>query len=188
MSFLAASLLGSYSGAAAAGLGTGAPSTSVAGDSCNGIFHGSPPGSLVETTSAGPNDNAVTPGQVISVTLTWNPSDFGGNPPSKTDMCVEIGSQIWATLSQEHKPGPSGVTDTFDFTVPGDTGGLPICARAAVSGPITSTEKSGILCYAVLAAATPEAPSVLLFPLLGLCIVAALLLVRRYRARPSSDT
>jgi hypothetical protein len=67
------------------------------------------------------------------VTLTWNPNDLGGNPPAKTEDCVEIGSQISTGLSQEHVPGPTSGTDTFTFVVPlNGTGGQQICDRGAV--------------------------------------------------------
>lgn len=182
LSLLGASLLG-VSGAAATGQ-SGAPSgTAVTGNSCHGVFMGNPPGSLVETSSAGTNDSIVNPGQAITVTLTWRPTDFGGNPPSKSDMCVEIGSRISTTLSQEHKPGPGGGTDTYSFTTPDATGGQPICVRAAVSGGMTSTEKSAILCYEFLPAATPEVPTAILLPVVGLLVGAgAVLLSRRRRA------
>ena len=93
--------------AAAAGGAAPAPGL-VTGDSCNGVFHGNALGSLVETGSAGPSGGVVEPGQTITVRLNWNPSDFSGSVPDKTDVCVEIGSQISASLSQEHKPGPPG--------------------------------------------------------------------------------
>jgi hypothetical protein len=159
--------------------------TMVTGNSCNGVFNGAPSGSLVKTTSAGPNGSTVSPGQTITVTLTWNTGDFGGSAPSKTDDCVEIGSQISATLSQEHKPGPSGGTDTYTYQVPsGGTGGQQICDRGAVSGPNVSTEKSATLCYAVMGAATPEVSKVLLLPATGALVAGAgILLVRRRRPR-----
>jgi hypothetical protein len=138
---------------------------------------------LVETTSAGPDNSTVAPGQTVTVTLTWNPSDFGGGPPSKTDDCIEIGSQISAALSQEHKPGPGAGIDTFTFTVPNGTAGQPICTRSAVSGPLSSTEKGGVLCYELLAVATPEAPVALLFPVVGLLLGSAGFLYVRQRRR-----
>jgi hypothetical protein len=64
--------------------------TMITGSSCNGAFNGAATGSLVETTSAGPNNSTVSPGQNITVTLTWNTGDFGGHAPSKTDDCVEM--------------------------------------------------------------------------------------------------
>ena len=180
---LIAALLGVASVAAAAKPGGGPTSTAITGNSCHGVFSGNPPGSLVESTSAGASDDPVTPGQMITVTLTWNPQDFGGNPPAKTDLCVEIGSQVSATLSQEHKPGPNGGWDSYTFTAPYGNGGQPICVRTAVSGPITSTEKSAILCNSVLAAATPEVPQTILLPLAGLLVGSGgLLFLRRRRA------
>jgi hypothetical protein len=138
----------------------------------------------VKSTSAGPNGSTVTPGQTITVTLTWNPSDFGGTAPSHTDDCVEIGSTLSATLSQQHKPGPSGGTDTFSYVVPsGGTGGQQICDRGAVSGATHSTEKSAILCYTVMGVATPEAPRALLLPAAGALVAGGgLVLVRRRRS------
>jgi hypothetical protein len=160
--------------------------TMVTGHSCNGAFDGVATGSLVKSTSAGPNNSTVTPGQSITVTLTWNPSDFGGSAPSKSDDCVEIGSSLSTSMSQEHKPGPAGGTDTFSYTVPsGGTNGEQICDRGALSGtgPISGIEKSDILCYTVMAAATPEVPKALLFPAAGLAVGGGgLLLARRRRA------
>ena len=188
LSFLVASFLGVPETATAAGPVNGSGATAVTGNSCHGVFSGSPPGSLVETTSAGGSGNTVTPAQPITVTLTWNPGDFGGNPPSKTDLCVEIGSQVSGDLSQEHKPGPGGGTDTFNFSTPSMTGGQPICVRTAVSGPATSTEKSAILCYSVLAAATPEVPQTILLPLAGLLVAGGgVLLSRRRRANRQTN-
>jgi hypothetical protein len=171
-----------------------AAETTVTGNSCNGVFSGAPSGSLVKTTSAGPNNSTVSPGQTITVTLTWYPSDFGGNAPNKSDDCVEIGTTISATLSQEHKPGPTGGTDTFTYTVPsGGTNGQPICDRARVAGTLNGTsvgDKSAILCYTVMGAVTPEVPKALLLPVAGLAVGGGgLLLARRRRAgtRPQNQ-
>ena len=166
------------------------PGTTVTGHSCRRVFRGNPTGSLVETTSAGPNDSTVSPGQTIQVTLTWNRNDFGGNPPAKSENCVKIGSHISKSLSREHEPGPSAGSDTFSFTVPVDgTGGQQICDRSAVSGTAVSTEKSAILCYTVMAAVAPEVPKALLLPVAGLLLVGGALLFARRRGtdtRPSA--
>jgi hypothetical protein len=160
--------------------------TMVTGHSCNGEFDGAATGSLAKSTSAGPNDSTVSPGQTITVTLTWNPSDFGGSAPSKSDDCVEIGSTLSTSMSQEHKPGPAGGTDAFSYTVPsGGTNGQQICDRGALSGtgPVSGIEKSAILCYTVMSAATPEVPKALLLPVAGLAVGGGgLLLARRRRA------
>jgi hypothetical protein len=157
--------------------------TTVTGNSCWGVFHGIPPGSLVVTTSAGPNGSLIAPGQTITVMLTWNLNDFSGKIPSKTDDCVKIGSTNSPTLSQEHKPGPGGGIDTFTDVVPvSGTGGQPLCIRGSVSGSGTNTEKSSVLCYSILGAATPEVPSALLLPLAGLLVGGCALLIMRRRA------
>jgi hypothetical protein len=169
-------------GVAAAAKPGGSPtSTAVSGNSCHGVFSGNPPGTLVETTSAGVSGNTFTPGETVTATLTWNPGDFGGSPPAKTDLCVKIGSQISGTLSEEHKPGPSGGTDSYTFKMPYGTGGQPVCVRTAVSGPITSTEKSAVLCYTDLPVATPEVPQALLLPVVGLLVAGGAVLVSRRR-------
>jgi len=196
-------------------------------DSCRAVLRGAPQGSVAQTTSAGPNGSTVLPGQTITVTLSWKPTDFSGNRTTETEDCVEIGTRVSRDLSGVHVPGPSGGSDTFSFVVPsGGTGGQPICDRAAVSGipdpqtggqgdggssgtsraPLEAanqgkdgndhhgsqnegwrkdgTEKSTVLCYSTLVAATPEVANVLLLPLAGLVVGgAALLVVRRRRAR-----
>jgi hypothetical protein len=159
--------------------------TMLTGNSCNGVFNGAATGSLVKTTSAGPNNSIVSPGQTITVTLRWNTGDFGGSAPSKTDDCVEIGSQISTSMSQEHKPGPSGGTDTFSYVVPSaGTNGAQVCDRGAVSGSGTSTEKSAILCYTVMATVTPEVSKALLLPVAGLLVGGGgFMFARRRRAR-----
>jgi hypothetical protein len=160
--------------------------TMVTGNSCNGVFNGASTGSLVKTTSAGANNSTVTPGQSISVALTWNSSDFGGANATKTDDCVEIGTTLSATLSQEHKPPPAGGSDTYTYVVPtSTTAGQQICDRGQVTGPNHSPEKSAILCYTVLGAVTPEVSKALLLPVVGLFIAGGgLLLARRRRGAP----
>jgi hypothetical protein len=104
-------------------------------NTCRGVFGGDAGGSLVKTTSAGPSGGIVSPGQTITVTLKWNPSDFSGNRPFLVEDCVKIGRHNSAALSQVHIPGPSGGTDTFSYVVPaGGTGGHPICDRAVAAG------------------------------------------------------
>jgi hypothetical protein len=124
----------------------------------------------------------VEPGQTITVRLNWSPSDFSGGVPDKTDVCVEIGSQISASLSQEHKPGPSSGSDSYSVQVPaGGTGGEPMCVRGSVSGTGHDGEKSAVLCYALLASPAPEVPRVLLLPLTALLVGGGALLFARRR-------
>jgi hypothetical protein len=166
--------------------------TMVTGHSCNGAFDGAATGSLAKSTSAGPNNSTVSPGQTITVTLTWSPSDFGGSAPSKSDDCVEIGTSLSTGMSQEHKPGPAGGMDTFSYVVPsGGTNGQQICDRGALSGtgPASGIEKSATLCYTVLAVNTPEVPKALLLPVAGLAVGGGgLLLARRRRAGTRAQT
>ncbi len=179
-------------------------------DPCIGAFQGPPQGS-VQTTSAGPNGSSVMPGQRITVTLTWKPSDFYGNRAFLSDDCVEIGSRPAVALSQVHFPAPSGGTDTFSYVVPrGGTGGQPICDRGVVAGNFDyrtqqgssgqgqtgnggsgrfGAEKSAILCYSTLAADAPEAPDALFFPLAALLVIGGAVLIawrRRGSARAAA--
>jgi hypothetical protein len=169
--------------------------------SCNSaIFWGRSTGSVVKTTSAGPNDSIVSPGETITVTLKWDRRQFGWLGPAETEDCVQIGNKI-SKLSQEHGRAPLNGTDTFTYTVPADTGGQQICDRGVVWGYGSTggdwssdgrgewnsnqsnhgPQKSAILCYSVLGAATPEAPSVLLFPMAALFIVGGGYVVTRRR-------
>ena len=99
---------------------------------CDDVFRGRAAGSLTKTTSAGPNGSSVLPGQTITVTLRWNPRDFGWRNPSLSEDCVMIGSRVSHSLSQVHEPGPNGGTDTFSYVVPDSTGGQPICDRGVL--------------------------------------------------------
>jgi hypothetical protein len=188
-------------------------------NSCNGVFDGSRDGSVVKTTSSGPNGGIVAPGQTITATLTWDSRDFGWAGPAKTEDCVTIGSHV-SQLTQEHPRAPLNGTDTFSYVVPADTGGQPICDRGVVwgygghgsgwdarwsshgqgdghgdgdgdgdgHGNADGPEKSNVLCYTVLGAATPEAPMALLIPMTGLLVAGAVYLVaRRRRGIAGSD-
>lgn len=100
--------------------------------SCALAFLGRQVGSLTKTTSAGPTGSTVLPGQTITVTLTWSSKSFWGYRPAKSEDCVRIGSRV-STLSQVHRPGPAGGSDTFSYQVPaGGTDGQQICDRGAV--------------------------------------------------------
>jgi hypothetical protein len=155
---------------------------------------------VVKTTSAGPNNSVVSPGETITVTLKWDNRQFGWLGPAETEDCVQIGTKI-SSLSQEHGRAPLTGTDTFTYTVPADTGGQQICDRGVVWGyGATGNEwssdgkgewngnhgnhgpqKSAVLCYSVLGAATPEASSVILFPLAGLFLAGGGYAVARRR-------
>ena len=186
----------------------GWPGWSVATKACRHAFDEPAAGSLVKTTSAGPNDSTVLPGQTITVTLRWTPGEFLWTAPSAIADCVEIGTHVSAVLSQVHAPGPAGGTDTFSYVVPANgTNGQLICDRGIAWGRLgvhgegsenghdetpgnghddgwghgDDTERSAVLCYEILGAVTPEAPSALLFPLAGLAIGGGALVVYRRR-------
>ena len=107
--------------------------------SCKGAFEGSAEGSVVKTTTAGPNNSIVSPGEKITVTLKWDKKDFGWTGPATTEDCVEIGSRI-IKLSQEHKPAPLTGTDTFSYVVPA---GAPAGSRSATAGGVGYGAKGG---------------------------------------------
>ena len=209
----------------------GPPGWNSAGVSCLGMSQLPPYGSLTQTTSAGPDQSSVLPGQKITVTLKWRPSEFVWSAPSKLVDCVWIGPHLSTTLSQVKGPGPTTGTYTFTYVVPAaGTGGNQICNRGVAWGRNASggdwgdgrgassgddrggtsgqndvgresahgqsgswghpdsTETSAVLCYSILAAAAPEAPVALLFPLAGFVVGGGwLLLARRRRARIPLD-
>jgi hypothetical protein len=206
------------------------------GKSCDDVFRGRPAGSLTKTTSAGPTGSTVVPGQTITVTLQWDPRDFGGHGAALSEDCVKIGSRISHTLSQEHTPGPNGGTDTFSYVIPDSTDGQQVCDRGALRGadrdggdqggnrggdggnsgdggeswggggqhetaPTESSEHVGsslgddgdkaltsnVVCFTIMAAAAPEAPSALLFPVAGLVVVGGWFFLSRRRGRTRTE-
>jgi hypothetical protein len=200
------------------------------GKSCDDVFRGRPTGSLTKTTSAGPTGSTVLPGQTITVTLKWDPRDFGGHGAAVSADCVKIGSRISHTLSQEHTPGPNGGTDTFSYVRPDSTDGQQVCDRGALRGADgdggdrggdggnggddgegqhdTATTESGghdgsswsddgndgdqaltsnVVCYTIMAAAAPEAPMALLFPVAGLVVVGGWFFLSRRRGRTRAE-
>lgn len=184
----------------------GGPPGSNTGDptkdgSCNrAVFEGAPSGSVMKTTTAGPNNSVVSPGEVITVTLTWDKRDFGWFGPGESEDCVWIGNSV-SRLSQEDGRAPLTGTDTFTYKVPADTGGQQICDRGVVWGYGATgggwnsygrgdghedhnghgPQKSVVLCYSVLGAATPEAPSVIFLPLAALLVGGTGYVVARRR-------
>lgn len=174
---------------------------------CATAFFGQPMGSLQKSTSAGPDQSSVVPGQQVTVTLTWNPRDFGGHGPTIVEDCVKIGSRVSTSLSQDHRPGPAGGTDTFKYAIPvGGTNGQEVCDRgvAVSSDPWWGqhgqgwgqdgddddpyrgwrVETSPVLCYTLLAAAAPEAPQALVIPVAGLVVGGSGYWLARRRRRP----
>jgi hypothetical protein len=134
------------------------------------------------------------------VTLKWDRRDFGWFGPAESEDCVWIGSSV-SRLSDEHGRAPLTGTDTFTYKVPADTGGQQICDRGVVWGYGATgggwdsygrgnghgthgnhgPQKSAVLCYSVLGAATPEAPSVIFLPLAALFVGGAGYVVARRR-------
>lgn len=163
-----------------------------ADSSCVLAFFGRPVGSLKKTTSAGPDGSTVLPGQTITVTLSWNPHETG-ETPAKVEDCVSIGPRLSAVMSQAQRLGPGGGSATFSYVIPtGGTNGRQVCDRglAWVGGPRWGrfgggrVERSNVVCYTILAAATPEAPAALLLPVAGIVVGGGGYLVVRRRRRP----
>jgi hypothetical protein len=160
----------------------------VSGNSCNGVFSGSDSGRSFKSTDAGPGGSTVVPGQKITVTLTWTPSDYPTHTLDKTDDCVKIGGTISTTLSQEHKPQKNTGTDTFSYVVPvGTIPGTQVCDRGAVHGPGSyGTEKTNAICYTVgPGTATPEFSRIIVLPAVGggVIFVGVLVGTRRRKGR-----
>jgi hypothetical protein len=155
----------------------------VTGNSCNGVFSGGDSGRSFKSTDAGSNGSSVTPGQTITVTLTWTPSDYPSGL-DKTDDCVSVGGAISTTLSVEHKPAANTGTDTFSYQVPANaTAGEQICDRGAVHGSGQfGTEKTNALCYTVgPGSVTPEVPFTLALPISAIGIIGGTIWFRRRR-------
>ncbi len=183
---------------------TSAPPTTVAPTSlgarttwCAGEGHGRSRRGLVIVADAGTGGSNVFPGQLVTISLTWDV--HGGTVQAVADSnCVALDGRIVAGLTESHVPAPSDGKDTFAFTVPTQaTPGERICDRVALSkspsgrhddaerGP---TLASGQLCFAVGSAAVlPESSSTLALPLVAAASGVLVFLVGRRRARRRSE-
>lgn len=140
-------------------LAVGLSASAATNDSCNGAFQGSPAGSLA--LSAVPGPGTIAAGQTITVTATWNTTDW--TSLDQFSDCFTVNGALDPSLTLEDKPPANDGYDQRSVDVPksladGDT----FCVRARLSGQPasgnTSTQKSNTLCWTV--GSTPQDPDV----------------------------
>ena len=121
-------------------------------DTCDEVLAGRPTGGLNKRTE--PADGSlVTPGQEITVTLTWNAHHFSGDRVHKVIDCVTVDDHMTNGLSRQHRDAANNGTFEFSYSVPNDVPvGARLCDRALVSGPTADgfgREKSNDVCFDV---------------------------------------
>jgi uncharacterized repeat protein (TIGR01451 family) len=126
---------------------------------CNGVFNGSPVGTLAMTASV-PDGGSVSAGQSIQITITWDTNDWSSL--NQFHDCVMINGAIDDSLTYEEKPPANDGIIQHSFTVPNSVAdGDQVCAQSALSGTPkggNSTQKSNELCWTV--GSTPKNPDV----------------------------
>ena len=129
-------------------------------DTCPEVLSGAPTGDLEMGTvpSAG---SAVRGGDVVTVTLRWNPETFGGPAVHKVLDCVTVNGDFAPDLSTQERDAPNDGRFERHFTVPADVPtGASICDRGFVSGGGSGDsferEKSNDTCFTVVNAAAPH--------------------------------
>lgn len=133
-------------------------------DTCPEVLSGAPTRDLKMGTvpSAG---SGVRGGDVITVTLRWNPETFGGPAVHKVLDCVTVNGDFAPELSLQERDAPNDGRFERHLTVPAHVPvGARICDRGFVSGGGSGTsferEKSNDTCFTVVPTApTASAPS-----------------------------
>ena len=122
-------------------------------DTCPEVLGGSPTDDLEKHTE--PSDGSdVRGGDVVTVTLRWDPESFDGPLLHKVLDCVTVSGEFAAELSGQERDTPNDGSFEWQFTVPA---GLPvgarICDRGFVSGPGSADDferqKSNDVCFTV---------------------------------------
>jgi LPXTG-motif cell wall-anchored protein len=132
-------------------------------ETCPEVLSGAPSGDLEKRTDP-PEGSDVQGGDVITVTLRWNPQSFDGPLLHKAIDCVTVNGEIAADLSGQERDAPNDGLFEWRYTVPADVpAGARICDRGFVSGPgsggIFEREKSNDVCFTVAAPVITPAPN-----------------------------
>lgn len=132
-------------------------------ETCPEVMSGSPSGDLEKLTDPSEGSD-VHGGDVITVTLRWNPQSFDGPLLHKAVDCVTVNGEIAADLSGQERDAPNDGLFEWRYTVPADVPvGARICDRGFVSGPAPGgnfeREKSNDVCFTVAPPLTATAPN-----------------------------
>ena len=123
-------------------------------ETCPEVLSGAPTGDLEKRTD--PSDGSdVRVGDLVTVTLRWDPRSFDGPLLHKVLDCVTVNGEIAPDLSGQERDAPNDGRFEWHFTVPADVAaGARICDRGFVSGPAPGgdfeREKSNDICFTVV--------------------------------------
>ncbi len=118
-------------------------------------------GRMENVTSPGPG--LAVAGDVIDVSLSWDPADFDDTWIQKVLNCVSIDGQAVPELTHEERPAPNDGTYGRELVVPEDIGsGHLLCEQGFVYGGLSrggySVISSPRVCFTT-EAAPPPAPT-----------------------------
>ena len=131
-------------------------------EACSGLYHGSPPGSLVITTNP-PSGTVLHPGDEVEVTATWNTADWPTPVLHKVLDCLLVDGQVDYGHSSQEKPTDNDGLYRYRFTVPV---GRPqrVCDRVRLSGRLVDggdlvVQKSNAVCFSVAGTGSAGGPA-----------------------------
>jgi len=123
---------------------------------CRGLYHGSPPGSLVITTNPS-SATVLRPGDEVEVTATWDTADWPRPILHKVLDCLLVDGEVDYEHSSQEKPTDNDGYYRYRFTVPNGARGR-ICDRVRLSGRFVEdgdlvVQKSNTICFSMAAVA-----------------------------------
>ena len=123
---------------------------------CRGLYHGSPPGSLVITTNP-PSATVLRPGDEVEVTATWDTADWPRPVLHKVLDCLLVDGEVDYEHSSQEKPTDNDGYYRYRFTVPNGARDR-ICDRVRLSGRFVEdgdlvVQKSNTICFSMAAVA-----------------------------------
>ncbi len=133
-------------------------------DTCPEALAGRPTGG-VEKLTRPPAESVVHPGEVITVSLRWEPGIFERPVVHKALDCVTVDGQFAPALSVQERDTVNDGLVEFAYTVPPHlAAGTRLCDRGFVSGATAEggfdREKSNDVCFTVeLGVAGPPGPA-----------------------------
>jgi hypothetical protein len=123
---------------------------------CRGLYHGSPPGTLVITTNPS-SATVLRPGDEVEVTATWDSADWPRPILHKVLDCLLVDGEVDYGHSSQEKPTDNDGHYRYRFTVPNGARGR-ICDRVRLSGRFVEgsalvVQKSNTICFSLAAVA-----------------------------------
>lgn len=133
---------------------------------CERILGKPPTGGLDKQTDPA-EGSAVSPGDKIDVTITWDPADWSGDSLHKAIDCVTVNDAFSLGLSVEEKPTDNDGRFSATYTIPDDVAdGDEICDQGFLSGDSSGgafeQDRSNQVCFRVTGASgagTTPAPA-----------------------------